>query len=74
MYNTFKVTFDCTNEKIIDLIREDNPEYIFVGEEPILPLPITELTVQIITNTKQITYKRKYSYIYYKRTIVDFLN
>lgn len=74
MYNKFKVTFDCTNENIIDLIREDNPEYIFVGEEPIFPLPITELTVQIITNTKQITYERQYLYLSFKRTMGDFLN
>ena len=38
MYDNFKIIFDCTNEKIIDLICEDNPEYTFMGIEPILIL------------------------------------
>lgn len=74
MYDNFKVTFDCTNENIIDLICEDNPEYTFMGEEPILFLEIVGLTVQIITNTKQITCEREYLYHFFNTTMGNFFH
>lgn len=73
MHN-FKVTFDCTNENIIDLICENNPEHTFMGEETIFFLGLTRLTVQIITKTKQITYEREYLYYSFSRTMDNFLN
>lgn len=72
MYDNIKITLDCTNENIIDLICEDNPEYTY-GEEPILILERAGLTIQILTNTKKITYEREGDYKPFHRTIAHFL-
>lgn len=74
MYDNVKIIFDCTNENIIDLICEETPEYTFIREEPILFLEMTRLTVQIITNTKQITYERECLYHFFRRKIDNFLD
>lgn len=74
MYDNVKIIFDCTNEKIIDLICEETPEYTFMGEEPILILEGMEITVQIITNTKQITYEQEDDYKPFHKTMGNFLN
>lgn len=74
MYDNFKIIFDCTNEKIIDLICEDNPEYTFMGIEPILILERAGLRIQIITNTKQVTYEREYEYKPFRKIMGKFLN
>lgn len=74
MYDNVKFIFDCTNENIIDFICEDNPKYTFMGTEPMLILERTGFTVQIITNTKQITYEREYEYKPFHKTMGKFLN
>lgn len=45
-----------------------------MGAEPILILERMEITVQIITNTKQIIYEQEEDYKPFHKTISNFLN